>query len=113
MTFDDYQKQSRATARYPDIEDNFIFPTLGLLGEAGEVAEKVKKLIRDKEVDTPSAITGSDRTEIKKELGDVLWYLSQLASELGLSLSDVAQTNIDKLQSRFLRDQINGEGDNR
>ncbi len=113
MQFDDYQRDARVSARYPDIGNNFIFPTLGLVGEAGEVAEKIKKLIRDKSVTTPADLDAVDRAEITKELGDVLWYLTQLATEIGVSLDDVATTNLEKLRSRVVRNQISGNGDNR
>ncbi len=109
MTFSEYQAKMQKTAAYPDKGNNFIFPTLGLMGEAGEVAEKVKKVWRDKN----KQISETDKTEIKKEMGDVLWYLSQLASELGLDFDDVAQTNLDKTRSRLERNLINGSGDNR
>ncbi len=109
MNFKEYQKQSRRTALYPNQDDNYIYPTLGLTGEAGEVAEKIKKIIRDKE----GVISEEDRQAISKELGDVLWYVSQLASELKLDLTDVAQGNLDKLQSRLDRGVLAGDGDNR
>lgn len=110
MTFADYQEQSRRTALYPAIGDSrLIYPVLGLTGEAGEVAEKVKKIFRD----NGGVISDEKKQELSKELGDVLWYLSQIASELGLSLADVAQLNLDKLSSRFERDQLHGSGDNR
>lgn len=109
MNFKEYQETSRKTALYPDLGNNFVYPTLGLSGEAGEVAEKIKKVIRDK----GGVIDEMTREEIKKELGDVLWYLSQIASELKLSLEDVAQFNIEKLQSRMERNMIQGDGDNR
>ena len=113
MQFNDYQTETRATAHYPDVGNNFIFPTLGLVGEAGEVAEKIKKLIRDKATNTSAEINEIDRTEITKELGDVLWYLTQLATEIGVSLETVVTTNLVKTQSRRDRGQITGEGDNR
>ena len=113
MDFNTYQIETRKKAVYPDVGNNFIFPTLGLVGEAGEIAEKVKKLIRDKNTATPQTVTSSDREEIQKELGDVLWYLAQLASEFKLSLNDVAQTNIDKIASRHDRGVVHGDGDNR
>ena len=113
MQFNDYQTESRATAQYPDIGNNFIFPTLGLVGEAGEVAEKIKKLIRDTATDTPAELSETDRVEITKELGDVLWYLAQLATEIGVSFDTIAETNLAKTRSRQARGQIGGEGDNR
>lgn len=109
MTFKEYQVNSQKTALYPNKGNNFIYPTLGLSGETGEVAEKVKKIIRDKN----GIVEEIDREEIKKELGDVLWYMSQIASELGLDLDAVAQTNLDKLMSRLERNMIGGSGDNR
>jgi NTP pyrophosphatase (non-canonical NTP hydrolase) len=109
MDFKEYQEKSKKTAVYPDLGNNFIYPTLGLAGEAGEVAEKIKKVIRDK----GGIVDDETREAIKKELGDVLWYVSQIASELGLSLDEIAEKNIEKLYSRLERGKINGSGDNR
>lgn len=109
MDFKEYQEKSRKTALYPNIGNNFVYPTLGLAGEAGEVAEKIKKVIRDKE----GIIDDATREEIKKELGDVIWYLSQIASELNLSFDEVAEFNIEKLASRMKRGKLHGNGDNR
>jgi NTP pyrophosphatase (non-canonical NTP hydrolase) len=109
MDFKEYQDKSRETALYPNLGKNFIYPTLGLVGEAGEIAEKIKKVIRDNN----SEIDDERVNNLKKELGDVLWYLAQLSTELGLSLDDVAKTNILKLQSRKKRGVIGGDGDNR
>lgn len=109
MTFNDYQNDSRKTALYPNAGNNFIYPTLGLSSESGEVADKIKKVIRDK----GGVIDEATKQEIAKELGDVLWYVSQIASELGLSLEDVASENIKKLFSRLERGKIGGSGDNR
>ena len=109
MTFEEYQSKSSETAKYPNVGKNFVYPTLGLAGETGEVAEKVKKILRDKE----GIVSREDREEIKKELGDVLWYLAQISAEMGLSLEEVAQANIEKLFSRLERGKIQGVGDNR
>lgn len=109
MTFNDYQQESRKTALYPDLGSNFIYPTLGLAGETGEVAEKIKKIIRDDN----GFVSEEKRQEIKKEMGDVLWYLAQLATELNLSLDEIAWYNIEKLFSRKERGALNGSGDNR
>jgi len=109
MTFEEYQKKSRKTAKYPDADSNFIYPTLGLVGEAGEVAEKIKKVLRD----DGGEIMPDKKDEIEKELGDVLWYVSQIATELGLELDKVAEKNIEKLYSRLERGKIGGSGDNR
>ena len=113
MDFNDYQTTSRKTAVYPNKDDDFIYITLGLAGEAGEVAEKFKKLIRDDGVERPSQLTDEQRVEIAKELGDVLWYLTQLSTECGLKLDDIAEQNITKLTSRLERGKITGNGDNR
>lgn len=109
MDFAKYQKLSRHTARYPKAGRNFIYPTLGLAGETGEVAEKIKKVLRDKK----GKLDKTAKDEIKKELGDVLWYLTQLAAELGLSLDEIAKFNLEKLLSRLKRDKLSGNGDNR
>ena len=107
MNFDEYQIEARKTAIYPDIGFNLIYPTLGLNGEAGEIADKVKKYIRD---DRPFPAV---RDEIIAELGDVLWYLAALCSELDVSMSEIAQSNLDKLQNRARRNKLSGSGDNR
>ncbi|MBL7156407.1 MAG: nucleoside triphosphate pyrophosphohydrolase family protein [Candidatus Pacebacteria bacterium] len=109
MDFKEYQKYSRKTAIYPDKDNNFVYPVLGLVGEAGEVAEKIKKILRDNK----GIIDEQNREEIKKELGDVLWYLAQIAAELNLSLDEIAQANIEKLESRRERNKLHGSGDNR
>ena len=108
MDFAEYQKLSRKTAVYPK-KYRLIYPALGLNGEAGEVAEKVKKILRDEN----GKITPANKEELSKELGDVLWYLSQLATELGLNLEEVAETNLKKLFSRKRRGKLHGSGDNR
>lgn len=109
MNFNEYQQQARTTAVYPNIGDNYIYPALGLCGEAGEVAEKIKKIIRDNN----GIITYEKNIEIQKELGDVLWYVSNLASELGVDLNRVAQSNLDKLFARKAENKLHGSGDNR
>jgi len=88
---------------------NPIYPTLGLTGEAGEVADKVKKVIRDRQ----GVFDVETREAIKLELGDVLWYVAQLASEMGYDLNDVAEANLQKLSSRAARGRIGGSGDQR
>lgn len=107
--FDVYQYKSQETAVYPDKGDNLYYPALGLAGEAGEVCEKIKKIMRDK----MGVITREDALELSKELGDVLWYISALASELDVSLSIIAEKNIEKLSSRQERGKLLGSGDNR
>lgn len=109
MDFNKYQKETKKTAIYPNIGKNIVYPTLGISGETGEVAEKVKKIIRD----DGGKISKEKKEDLKKELGDILWYISQLATELKLSLDDVAETNIKKLRSRKRRGKLHGSGDNR
>ena len=109
MDFQEYQSKSRKTALYPDKDNNFIYPALGLTGEAGEVAEKIKKLIRDKN----NIVDEKFKNDIQKELGDVLWYISQLATEFNLNLDNIAEKNIEKLYSRLERGVIGGDGDDR
>lgn len=109
MEFNDYQKEARKTAIYPNLGKNFVYPTLGLAGEAGEVAEKVKKIIRDGN----GEVTAEKKEELSKELGDVLWYVANLAEELGLNLDDIAKRNLEKLKSRQERGKLKGDGDNR
>ena len=109
MNFADYQTKSRKTAKYPPIGHPLIYPTLGLTNEAGEVAGKVKKIFRDKD----GVIGEAEREALKGELGDVLWYLAQVCTELDLSLDEVAEHNIEKLYSRLERGKIGGDGDNR
>jgi len=113
MNFSEYQKESRVTAKYPEAGDNFVYPTLGLAGEAGEFAEKIKKLMRDKDIHKPSQVTDETKQEVLKELGDVLWYTAQLATEFGVDLNEVADMNIKKLRSRMDRGVLGGSGDNR
>lgn len=113
MNFNEYQKIVQTTALYPRVGSNFVYPTLGLVGEAGEVAEKVKKLIRDKQIEDPALLSQGDKEAIQKELGDVLWYVAQIATELGISFEDVADMNVAKLQSRLERDKLSGSGDER
>jgi NTP pyrophosphatase (non-canonical NTP hydrolase) len=109
VNFDDYQQKAKQTAKYPVIGHGVIYPTLGLTNEAGEVAGKIKKIFRDKE----GAISETDRAALQAELGDVLWYLAQVSTELGLSLDEIAVHNIAKLLDRQARGKIQGDGDNR
>lgn len=109
MDFEEYQKKAGKTAIYPDIGKNFVYPTLGLVGEAGELANKAKKIIRDNN----SEINEEHKENIRGELGDVLWYVSQTATEFGLSLEDIANHNLEKLADRQKRNKISGSGDTR
>ena len=109
MDFKTYQKKARLTAQYPNLGSNNIYPTLGLVGEAGEVAEKVKKVIRDKN----GIFDEESKRGIKKELGDVLWYLSNLCNEFDFSFEEVAIQNLEKLKLRASNGKISGSGDDR
>lgn len=114
MNFDEYQKRAIQTDSFnadPATIDShaFVSHLLGLVGESGEVADKFKKLFRDKN----AKITPDDIEEIAKELGDTLWYISAICCYLGLSLEEVAQKNLKKVHSRKRRDQTKGSGDNR
>ena len=109
MDFDNYQIEARKTAIYPNKDKNFIYPTLGLVGESGEVAEKIKKVLRDKN----GNFDDESKLSLKKELGDVLWYLSNLCDELDFSLNDVAEENLEKLNLRLSKGKISGSGDDR
>ncbi|MBR3324202.1 nucleoside triphosphate pyrophosphohydrolase family protein [Candidatus Saccharibacteria bacterium] len=90
-------------------EVGFIEKVLGLTGEAGETADKIKKILRDKN----GTISEEDRLAICKELGDVLWYLASIARYLDLPLSEVASKNVAKLEDRYQRNKIHGSGDER
>ena len=109
MKFVDYQRLSRRTARYPGAGEDMTYPVLGLCGEAGEVAEKVKKMIRD----DGGVLTDERRDALAKELGDVLWYAAQVATEAELDLDAIATANLDKLLSRQERNALHGSGDDR
>ena len=109
MDLNTYQQRARSTAQYPSRGENPIYPALGLCGEAGEVADKVKKVLRDHGGD----FNAERREAIALELGDVLWYVAQLASELGYDLEQVADANLQKLSSRASRGRIGGSGDQR
>lgn len=113
MKFDDYQQMAakydleKATTDLTSLD--FIEKVLGLVGEAGETADKVKKIIRDKD----GVASKDDINSIKKELGDTLWYIASIARYLEIPLSEVAEKNLDKLESRYRRNQLHGEGDER
>lgn len=109
MTLKEYQKKSRKTAKYATIAEHFVYPAMGLAGEAGEVINKVKKIFRDDN----GIVTKERKAEISKELGDVLWYTAQVATDFGLKLEDIAEENIERLYSRLKRGKIAGSGDNR
>ena len=107
MELSEYQTLSRRTATYPRAGEDMTYPALGLCGEAGEVAEKVKKTIRD----DGGVLSDERRAALARELGDVLWYAAQLATEAGLDLDTLAAANLDKLLSRQSRGVLQGSGD--
>jgi NTP pyrophosphatase (non-canonical NTP hydrolase) len=108
MNFSEYQEKAGSTALYPNRGNHIAYPALGLAGEAGEVAEKVKKILRgDRELDDEY------RAVLRKEIGDVLWYVAAMCHEIGADMQDVAEENIAKLASRKARGVIRGSGDDR
>lgn len=109
MTMDEYQELALESAIYND-QYSILYPALKLAGEAGEVAEKVGKRLRDVDGDFDDLAW---RESMKKELGDVLWYIAALADDLGYTLEEVADTNLSKLASRMERGVIGGSGDDR
>ena len=109
MTFEEYQQKALRTAAPTKKKNEFFHLILGLVGETGEIAEKMKKWVRDQESDESKL----DKDDLTKELGDVLWYVAVLASYLDLPLEDVASRNIAKLASRLERGTLQGKGDNR
>lgn len=124
MEFEDYQRESANTAIYPDhgecSPDAITYVTLGLIGEAGELANKWKKFFRDgitantpDDYDYDPAVLEEYKSTLKSELGDVLWYVAQLATELGVPLEQIAEENLSKLQSRQARGMLHGSGDYR
>lgn len=119
MDFKSYQEKSKETAIYPKLTTmsengsirqlSFVYPAFGLCGEAGEVMEVLKRIVRDDGM----TLTDDAREELRKEIGDVLWYLAQLCTELGISLDDAAEKNIEKLQKRKMSGTLHGKGGDR
>lgn len=113
MNIDDYQVWTRTTAKYPkdpaEFEPSLPYLVMGLAGEAGEVANKYKKIIRDKY----GIMDDDDEIAIVDELGDVLWYIARIVDEIGYSFSDLIDVNYHKLESRMDRGVIGGSGDRR
>lgn len=107
--FDTYQRNAARTGGAVAMDHPIVYPTLGLVNEAGEVAGKVKKIFRDR----AGSLTDEDRRALTLELGDVLWYLAELCTQLGISLEDVAAANLEKLRSRTERGTLHGDGDDR
>lgn len=112
MTLNDYQTGARTTALYPE-EVRVLYPALKLAGEAGEVTEKLGKLMRDEGYRPGAQLTEVQRNALAAELGDVLWYVANLAADLGLGLEEVANGNLQKLASRKARGVLGGSGDDR
>ena len=109
MIISEYQLKALDTAIYPNKGNNVVYPTLGLVGEAGEIANKVKKIMRDNN----GVITDEVKQKLSDELGDVLWYVAALSSELGLNMLTIAMQNLDKLHKRKTEGKLQGSGDNR
>lgn len=110
MTFEEYQNKAKKTAIYPAPGGlSWVYPALGLANEAGEVSGKLKKVLRDDD----GQLTDEAKLAIKKELGDVLWYVAQVSTELGFDLEEVAGENIAKLADRQKRGKLKGKGDDR
>lgn len=105
----EYQKEAWKTAVYPNKKNNIYYPAMGVGGEAGEVLNKVQKIMRDHE----GKINEEKKQELIQELGDLLWYAAAMATELNINMGDIAQNNLKKLSSRAIRDKIKGSGDNR
>lgn len=108
LTLNQYQQMALETAVYPK-EYKVVYPALGMNGEAGEVADKVKKIIRDNNCE----LTDEKKKAIALEVGDVMWYCATLANDLGYTLEEIGQMNYDKLHSRQQRGKIGGDGDYR
>ncbi len=108
IDFDEYQRGAARTKIYP-VEYNIIYPALEMAGEAGEICNKVKKYLRDDK----GVISDKKREEVFEEMGDVLWAMAAMASDLGYTLSQVAEHNLAKLQSRQERGVLGGSGDRR
>ena len=110
LMIDEYQTRAHETAFYKGMnEGDYSYPVMGLAEEAGEVSGKFAKAVRD----CNGVITAERAVAIKKELGDVCWFVAEIATLLGFSLEDVMQTNLDKLASRKERGVLSGSGDNR
>lgn len=110
MELREYQRKAHETSRSTEIGGStLLYPVLGLLGEAGELANKIKKVYRDYD----GHVDGARHDSIVDETGDILWYLAEICTQLGISLDRVAAMNIDKLHSRQQRGVIGGSGDNR
>ncbi len=113
IDFNTYQVRSRKTANYPNMGESAVYPAMGLAGEAGEVCDKIKKMWRNTQNTDPKKMPVEFQSDLILELGDTLWYCAAVASEMGVTLQDVAKHNILKLEDRHSRNVICGEGDRR
>ena len=113
MTMNEYQEKAASTAAYPNMGENLCYPAMKLAGEAGEYCDKIGKRWRNTGSMSPKGMDPREIEECVKELGDVLWYISASAKELGVTLEQVAQLNLKKLADRKERGVIKSEGDNR
>lgn len=113
MNFNQYQTEITKLAEYPNVGNNLIYPALGLAGEAGECVDKIKKYWRNFGKTAGKDLTHEERHALELELGDCLWYIARLASEINVPFDDIAELNIEKLLDRRKRGVIKGEGDNR
>ena len=109
MNFTDYQDESRKTAIYPNLGNNWVYPLLGLSGEAGELANTLKKVLRDHD----GRMTEDVLAKVRAEIGDCIWYMANLCTELNLSLGAIAADNLEKLQRRQQRGTLHGSGEDR
>ena len=109
MDFKEYQKLAHRTSTMPIVGEKYVYPVLGLSGEAGEVANKVQKIFRDDK----GVLTEARLKDVKHELGDVLWYLAEICTCMDIDFEEIAKANIEMLASRLERNKISGDGDNR
>ena len=113
MKMNEFQKQAIDFALYPE-NIEVIYTALGLAGEAGEVCEKIKKIIRSgKDIRTEAKYNFVFRGEVAKEIGDCLWYIANICNDFNFNMETIAKMNIDKLEDRRKRGILHGEGDNR
>lgn len=113
LCFNSYQEEAYSLAQYPQLGANILYPAMGLAGEAGEALDKVKKNWRNQGLTNGQTYSVEQKTTLALEVGDVLWYVAAIASELGYNLSDIAEMNLAKLHDRTARGVIKSEGDNR
>jgi NTP pyrophosphatase (non-canonical NTP hydrolase) len=113
MDFNQYQEVAVGTAVYPSVGGNLVYPALGIAGEGGEYADKVKKMWRNRDCMSVACLSPQERVDMAKELGDILWYIAASAKELGYYLDEIASFNVEKILDRRKRGVVKSEGDNR